>query len=112
MGSLRSNTQSSWEATAEISRKVLRDSIPKQWEVDVSSLAPDGVVNAVEFLDSSANLTAEELEMTRQDVRGLLERYQSGAWTAEAVATAFLKRSTVANQLASHEPRLCVGNES
>ncbi|VUC29703.1 unnamed protein product [Clonostachys rosea] len=97
MSSARDST--SWEDTAEVCRKILRDSIPKQWAMNAEDLQTKDIVNANDFLDNSGILSTEELEMTRSTVKGLLAKYASGTWTVEAVATAFLKRATVANQL-------------
>ncbi|KAF9879590.1 amidase [Colletotrichum karsti] len=98
MGSITHPSSKPWEAVAEVSRQILRDSISKKW---VLHRLPEGkdAGNVVQFLDQCGILSAEELDMTRSNVQRLLVKYKSGDWTAEAVTTAFSKRATVGNQL-------------
>jgi amidase len=94
-----SDQVASWETTAKVSRDVLEQSIPKQWLLEPERLPAANVLNVLNIAEQSGILSAEEIEMTRQNIDGLLSNYKSGRWTVEAVTIAFLKRATISHQL-------------
>ncbi|KAH7046633.1 amidase signature domain-containing protein [Macrophomina phaseolina] len=61
---------------------------------------PDGLVNAVEYVQSCGLLSDEELQLTRiTDARVLLDKVVSGALTSTKIASAFIKRTAILQQL-------------
>lgn len=90
-----------WEAKARISRKVLEDSIPRQWTLAPDQLPAELIQDVTKVSWHCGILSAEELEMTSLDVSALLSHYLTGKYTVEAVTTAFLKRSAIGHQLVS-----------
>lgn len=94
-----SNKDASWETTANVSRDVLEQSIPKQWLLGPERLPAANTLNVLKIAEQSGILGVEEVEMTRQNIDGLLSNYKSGRWTVEAVTIAFLKRAAISHQL-------------
>ncbi|KAM4060450.1 amidase [Hirsutella rhossiliensis] len=92
------NTET-WLAKAQIGRDALEQSIPRHLIAGISNLPGDDQRNVLHFPEERGVLTPEELDMTSQTVDGLLQRYRTGRWTAEAVTLAFLKRATIGQQL-------------
>ncbi|KAH8900327.1 fatty-acid amide hydrolase [Thozetella sp. PMI_491] len=99
MGDQQKSTGEAWERQAQISRDVLENSIPKQWLLSSALLPAKDRHNVVRVPEECGLLSPLELEMTNQNVAGLLDRYQSGRWTVEDVTTAFLKKATIGHQL-------------
>lgn len=94
-----SNKDASWETTAKVSRDVLEQSIPKQWLLGPERLPAANTLNVLKIAEQSGILGVEEVEITRQNIDGLLSNYKSGRWTVEAVTVAFLKRAAISHQL-------------
>lgn len=90
-----------WEAEAEKSRKVLEDSIPKQWLLPQEKLPSLDRVNVLAVPEESGLLSQRELEITGSDATSLVRHMGAGEWTAEEVTIAFLKRATIGHQLVS-----------
>lgn len=88
-----------WEAKAQICRDIQAASIPKQWLAPEDKLPAKDRLNVTRVPYECGTMTPEELEMTEQDVAGLIKKYQAGEWTVEQVTTAFLKRATIGQQL-------------
>lgn len=101
---MSTNQQASWETKAQTARDILENSIPKQWLVDPKLLQTAGTRNVTVAVEKRGLLTDNEIEMTNATTDGLLEKYRSGFWTAEAVITAYLKRATIGHQLVRHPP--------
>ncbi|KAK7211418.1 hypothetical protein V2G26_018596 [Clonostachys chloroleuca] len=96
---MSTNQQASWETKAQTARDILENSIPKQWLVDPKLLQTAGTRNVTVAVEKRGLLTDDEIEMTNATTDGLLEKYRSGFWTAEAVIIAYLKRATIGHQL-------------
>jgi hypothetical protein len=101
---MSTNQQPSWEAKAQIARDILEESIPKQWLIDPELLQTARTRNVTLAVEKCGLLTDDEIEMTNTTTDGLLEKYGSGFWTAEAVITAYLKRATIGHQLVRYLP--------
>lgn len=89
----------SWQLKAQVSRRVLQDSIDKACLLGESELPGSEVRDVNKWLQFSGHLTPLEWEMTSQDIRGLLDRYKTGDWSVEQVTRAFLKRATIGHQI-------------
>jgi amidase len=89
-----------WEEAARAAQQSVIDSIPDKWRVDpaILSAKPTNVSNVIE---DQGLLNAQQLEITSKDATEILERIQSGAWTATDVADAFCARAALAHQLVS-----------
>lgn len=86
-----------WRAIAQKKRAAQAELIPS--EVRVKNI-PDGLVNAVEYVQSCGLLSDEELQLTRiTDARVLLDKVVSGALTSAKIASAFIKRTAILQQL-------------
>lgn len=92
-------TTNDWKTKVQICRDIQQASIPKQWLLPEDKLPPKGRQNVTRVPHESGLLTDEELEITEQDVSGLLRKYQAGVWSVEQVTIAFLKRATIGQQL-------------
>ncbi|TDZ13834.1 putative amidase [Colletotrichum spinosum] len=92
-------TTSSWEDQAQICVDIQKKSIPQEYLIPEDQLPSKKRRNVQNVPYETGILSAEELEMTEQDIAGLLERYKSGKWTVKQVVTAFLKRTTAIHQL-------------
>lgn len=90
-----------WRVDAQIGRDALEQSIPRHLISETATWPGEDERNVVRFPELRGVLTPEELEMTSQDVNGLLESYRTGRWTAEAVTLAFLKRAVIGQKLVS-----------
>lgn len=90
-----------WEVEAEKSRKILDDSIQKQWLLPQEKLPASDRVNVLDVPKESGLLSQRELDITGSDATGLVEKMGAGEWTAEEVTIAFLKRATIGHQLVS-----------
>ena len=89
----------SWESQAQIARDVLDKSIQKQWLLPAHQLPAAERTNVLDVPRECGLLTEKELEITETDATGLVENMAVGAWTAEEVLVAFLKRATIGHQL-------------
>ncbi|OJD31820.1 general amidase [Diplodia corticola] len=86
-----------WRAVAKERRAAQAALIPP--ELRLKSI-PDGLVNAVEFVESCGLLSAEELQLTAMtDARALVEKLASGAISSVRLTTAFIKRTAILQQL-------------
>ena len=92
-------SEGTWKLLAQKCIDIRDESIPKQWMLASESLPAQSRLNVTGVPDESGLLSAEELRMTEQDARGLLEAYKSGTWSVQDVTTAFLKRATIMQQL-------------
>ncbi|EQL03521.1 amidase [Ophiocordyceps sinensis CO18] len=88
-----------WLVKAQIGRDALEQSIPRHLVFNLPGFPCEHQRNVLHFPEEHGVLTPEELEMTSQNVHGLLQNYRSGRWTVEAVTLAFLKRATIGQQL-------------
>ncbi|KAK5046461.1 hypothetical protein LTR84_008264 [Exophiala bonariae] len=84
-----------WTVKAARGKKILEDSIPRQW------LLPNPpVVERLNVLDvPKESMPAEQYEITELSAGALVKRMAAGGLKAEVVTTAFLKRATIGQQL-------------
>ncbi|OMP85361.1 putative amidase [Diplodia seriata] len=86
-----------WRAIAKERRAAQAAQIPP--ELRLKSI-PDGLVNAVEYVESCGLLSAEELQLTAiTDARVLVEKLASGAISSVRLTSAFIKRTAILQQL-------------
>lgn len=88
-----------WEIQACKARKILQQSIPKQWMVPASQLPPATQLNVAGFPRTSGIFTDKELAITEMSATALVDVMGKGQLSAEEVVVAFLKRSVVGHQL-------------
>jgi hypothetical protein len=87
---------SHWKDRAQQKRLLQASTIPKEWHLP--SLLD--FTSAAAYIDNCSLLTpAEQAITSNTDAHRLQEQLQSGALTAEEVATAFAKRAALAQQL-------------
>ena len=89
-----------WAVEAQICKDILDKSIQKQWLLPEDLLPSPEQTNVLHVPRESGMLTETELQITETDATGLVEAMAKGAWTAEEVTIAFLKRATIGHQLA------------
>lgn len=94
---------SPWEIEAEKSRRILADSIPKQWLLTPEQLPPTDRFNVLNVPAESGIMSEKELQITQTDATGLVRKMGAGDLSAEEVTIAFLKRATIGNQLVSQK---------
>ena len=90
-----------WRRLAQKCIDIRDESVPKQWLLDSNLLPPAAQRNVLKVPYESGKLSTEELQMTEQNVAGLLEAYKAGKWSVKDVTVAFLKRATIMQQLVS-----------
>ncbi|EXF81460.1 amidase [Colletotrichum fioriniae PJ7] len=88
-----------WRELAQVCIDIQQRSIPKQYELPSGQVPPKDCRNVLNVPAESGILTTEEIQMTEQDASSLLEKYKSGQWTVKQVVTAFLKKTTIIQQL-------------
>lgn len=88
-----------WAVEAQICKDILDKSIQKQWLLPEDLLPSPEQTNVLHVPRESGMLTEPELQITETDATGLVEAMAKGAWTAEDVTIAFLKRATIGHQL-------------
>lgn len=88
-----------WRELAQVCIDIQQKSIPKQYELPSGQVPPKDRRNVLNVPAESGILTTEEIRMTEQDASSLLEKYKSGQWTVKQVVTAFLKKTTIIQQL-------------
>lgn len=88
-----------WEATAQICRDILQESIPQQWTLSPDQIPAKERRNVMKVPYESGNLTVQELDITEKGVAALHDGYRSGIFTVEQVTIAFLKRAVIGHQL-------------
>ncbi|KAG4430759.1 hypothetical protein IFR05_013760 [Cadophora sp. M221] len=88
-----------WEAEAEKSRKVRKESIQQQWLLPQEKLPLPDRMNVLSVPEESGLLTRKELDITGSDATQLVKKMGAGDWSAEEVTVAFLKRATIGHQL-------------
>lgn len=93
----------SWEAQAQSARDTLEKSIQKQWLLPADKLPSPDRLNVIDVPQECGLLSHEELQITETDATGLVEKMSLGAWTAETVLVAFMKRATIGHQLVCHD---------
>ncbi|KAL2061684.1 hypothetical protein VTL71DRAFT_7061 [Oculimacula yallundae] len=91
--------EANWEAQAEKSRKVLRDSIQQQWLLPQDKIPSPDRLRVLSIPEESGLLTVKELEITESNATQLVEEMGAGNWSAEEVTIAFLKRATIGHQI-------------
>lgn len=70
----------------------------------VDKLATKSSGDITSLPQTSGILSDLELQITEQDAGAILQKYLSGDWTVRQVTTAFLKRATIGQQMASGGP--------
>jgi amidase len=85
-----------WTELVEEKRTRQKASIPKEWLI---TIPPDKVIDVTAIPENCGLLSAKEIEITRTDVEGLLEKLAKAEWSALEVVTAFSKRAIIAHQL-------------
>ncbi|WYZ37087.1 hypothetical protein EsH8_II_000593 [Colletotrichum jinshuiense] len=92
-------TSKDWKELAQICIDIQQKSIPKQYLLPKDKIPSKTRRNVQRIPYEAGILTPEELLMTEQDASGLLERYRNGQWSVRQVVTAFLKRTTIIQQM-------------
>lgn len=97
---MSADTEPQWRATADAKRESIASRIPEHWRI---RKVPD----ADELRDAQyyarGFLSAREIQITEiGDARELLQKIESGQYTAVEVAEAFCHRAAIAHQTASH----------
>jgi len=100
MGSIAAEAQP-WEAEAEKSRKILRDSIQKEWLLPQEKVPSAERRNVLAVAEESGILSPKEIDITNTDATNLVKKMGTGELTAEEVIIAYLKRATIGHQLVS-----------
>ncbi|OAA60333.1 Amidase [Niveomyces insectorum RCEF 264] len=95
-----------WKAIAETAQKTLNEKIPAEWRLSEAFLDPN-VKDVTGVPAKSGILTAQELEITAQDMTAILGKIHSGEWSSEQVTLAFCKRSAIAHQLVNCLTEIC-----
>jgi hypothetical protein len=88
-----------WEFKVEKCQNIRRESMNLEWLIPDDKLPPKEQLNVIEFLDSCGMLTPKEVDITRMTATELVAQIAEGKLSAVEVATAFLKRAHVGNQL-------------
>ncbi len=91
----------SWETEAEKGRTILKNSVQQQWLLSQDKLPSLDRFNVLGVAEESGILSQKELEITASDATKLVHQMSIGAWSAEEVTIAFLKRATIGQQLVS-----------
>ncbi|KAF7311089.1 Amidase domain-containing protein [Mycena chlorophos] len=86
-----------WQQLAADKKKAQLDGVPKEWLLDEANLPTQNDVSS--FPQSSALLSALDLEITQSSITVLLENLASAKWSSLQVTTSFLKRAMLAQQL-------------
>lgn len=90
-----------WSALSQKCIDIQRKSLPAQWALPVDKLAAKSSEDITSLPKTSGILSDLELQITEQDAGGIIQKYLSGDWTVRQVTTAFLKRATIGQQMAS-----------
>lgn len=90
-----------WSALSQKCIDIQRESLPAQWALPVDKLATKSGEDITSLPKTSGILSDLELQITEQDAEGIIHKYLSGDWTVRQVTTAFLKRATIGQQMAS-----------
>ena len=90
-----------WSALSQKCVDIQRKSLPAQWALPVDKLATKSGEDITSLPKTSGILSDLEFQITEQDAEGILRKYLSGDWTVRQVTTAFLKRATIGQQMAS-----------
>lgn len=93
-----------WSILAQKCVDIQKNSLPAQWALPVDKLATKSGGDITSLPQTSGILSDLELQITDQDAEGILQKYLSGEWTVRQVTTAFLKRATIGQQMASRDP--------
>ncbi|KAH9222070.1 fatty-acid amide hydrolase [Leptodontidium sp. 2 PMI_412] len=97
-----------WEAEAEKSRKVRKESIQEQWLLPQGKLPSPDRMNVLSVPKESGLLTQKELDISESDATQLVKKMGAGDWSAEEVTVAFLKRATIGHQLLNNATEFMV----
>ncbi|KAB2579761.1 putative amidase [Lasiodiplodia theobromae] len=86
-----------WRAVAKERRAAQAALIPPALRLES---IPEGLVNAVEYVESCGLLSDEELQLTSiTDARVLIDKLTSGSVSSVRLTTAFIKRTAILQQL-------------
>lgn len=86
-----------WRAVAKERRAAQAALIPPALRLES---IPEGLVNAVEYVESCGLLSEEELQLTSiTDARALIDKLTSGSVSSVRLTTAFIKRTAILQQL-------------
>ncbi|KAK8069003.1 hypothetical protein PG994_005619 [Apiospora phragmitis] len=92
-----SNGDTAWQELAAAKRGAILNSIPVKWRLD-----------KIPTVDEQRNVTGayieqfllpKEVEITKADAVGIVEKAASGAWSAVEIAEAFCHRASLSHQL-------------
>lgn len=89
--------QEHWTIQAARGKKILEDSIPRQWLLP--NPPPAERLNVLDV--PKENMPEDEFEITELTATELVKRMAAGKLRAEDVTRAFLKRATIGHQLVS-----------
>ncbi|KAI7362581.1 hypothetical protein KC336_g21675, partial [Hortaea werneckii] len=90
-----------WSALSQKCIDIQKNSLPAQWALPVDKLATKSSGDITPLPQTSGVLSDLELQMTEQDADSILQKYLSSDWTVRQVTTAYLKRATIGQQMAS-----------
>ena len=90
----------SWQTLVEDKQRRQRDTIPRDWLIDIPS---EGVKDVTSIPTSCGLLSEKETEITETiDVDVLLQKLATAEWSSVEVTEAFYKRAIIAHQLVRH----------
>ncbi|KAK1141010.1 hypothetical protein N8T08_009667 [Aspergillus melleus] len=88
-----------WETQAAKCRSILEQSIPRSHLLSPDQIPPVSQKRVIDYPRESGMLSEQELLITRSTAADLVSQMSCGAWAAEEVMRAFLKRATMGQQL-------------